>query len=316
MGYGTAQELLMLRRQAIRYSPDVVVLAFFPGNDVYDNWPPLQSLFPAESLGPRPFFYYQDGRLQVDKSFRSAPHSLEVSERAVYGSRLRRLLWHFRIWQLLYHLHYSGPLAAVWIAARTIEKAWTSGGALSDRFANVERSDRLVLNPPSGKAWRDAWRVTEGLVSETADEAQEAHARFLLVVLSESLQAYPGRAAREALLRNAGVKDPFYPNKRLAALARSRGFAVLSLGEPLQKYADEHKVFLHGFANVVAGVGHLNEAGHEITGDMIAERICAMVAPPRSTAASRAPAAPPETWRRRRDESLTRATERRRSSDP
>src|SRR5262249_33075909 len=36
-GYGTADELLTLRERAWRYQPDMVLLAFFPGNDVRNN---------------------------------------------------------------------------------------------------------------------------------------------------------------------------------------------------------------------------------------------------------------------------------------
>src|SRR6266487_1909597 len=54
-GYGTAQELLTLRHRAWSYSPDIVLLAFFPGNDVRNNSKVLE----PEKL--RPFFVIRDG---------------------------------------------------------------------------------------------------------------------------------------------------------------------------------------------------------------------------------------------------------------
>ncbi|HVT18767.1 MAG TPA: hypothetical protein VHQ90_21610 [Thermoanaerobaculia bacterium] len=36
-GYGTAQELLTLRHEVWRYAPDLVLLAFYTGNDVRNN---------------------------------------------------------------------------------------------------------------------------------------------------------------------------------------------------------------------------------------------------------------------------------------
>ncbi len=36
-GYGTGQELIVLRRKAWKYRPDIVLLAFFTGNDVRNN---------------------------------------------------------------------------------------------------------------------------------------------------------------------------------------------------------------------------------------------------------------------------------------
>src|SRR3954451_24733872 len=37
-GYGTAQELLMLREKVFKYSPDLVLLVFTTNNDVSDNF--------------------------------------------------------------------------------------------------------------------------------------------------------------------------------------------------------------------------------------------------------------------------------------
>ena len=48
--YGTTQELLTLRHTVWSYSPDIVILAFFTGNDIRDNSPAL-------SNDPRPYFF-------------------------------------------------------------------------------------------------------------------------------------------------------------------------------------------------------------------------------------------------------------------
>ena len=45
-GYGTAQELITLRRHIWDYSPDIVLLAAFLGNDITNNLPELNSLNP------------------------------------------------------------------------------------------------------------------------------------------------------------------------------------------------------------------------------------------------------------------------------
>ncbi|MBI4206766.1 MAG: SGNH/GDSL hydrolase family protein [Betaproteobacteria bacterium] len=62
-GYGTAQQLLTLRRRVWEYAPDLVLVAFFPGNDVRNN---------SRALEPdrlRPFFVIKDGQLALDDSF-------------------------------------------------------------------------------------------------------------------------------------------------------------------------------------------------------------------------------------------------------
>jgi hypothetical protein len=66
-GYGTAQEFQMLRHYVWAYDPQIVVLAFYPGNDVQNNSKEL------EPDGARPFFHLRDGKLVRDDSFREHP---------------------------------------------------------------------------------------------------------------------------------------------------------------------------------------------------------------------------------------------------
>ena len=63
-GYGTAQELITLQKKVWAYAPDLVILAFFNGNDVINNSRAL------EYDQYRPFFVYKDGKLVADMSFR------------------------------------------------------------------------------------------------------------------------------------------------------------------------------------------------------------------------------------------------------
>ena len=62
--YGTAQELITLRRFAWDYSPDIVLLAFVE-NDFRDNL--------KISGKVRPYFTLEDGTLLLDNSFREEP---------------------------------------------------------------------------------------------------------------------------------------------------------------------------------------------------------------------------------------------------
>ncbi|GIW39873.1 MAG: hypothetical protein KatS3mg076_0450 [Candidatus Binatia bacterium] len=42
--YGTAGELLFFRERGVRFDPDLVLLAFYPGNDVLNNSPELEDV--------------------------------------------------------------------------------------------------------------------------------------------------------------------------------------------------------------------------------------------------------------------------------
>ena len=63
-GYSTAQELMTLRYHVWDYQPDLVMLAFYAGNDLSNNSPNLEH----DHL--RPYFVYKDGQLVADMSFR------------------------------------------------------------------------------------------------------------------------------------------------------------------------------------------------------------------------------------------------------
>jgi len=62
--YSTAQELITLRNNVWQYDPDIILLAFYSGNDVSDNSKKLSR------KNYRPFFYYENNTIKLDNSFR------------------------------------------------------------------------------------------------------------------------------------------------------------------------------------------------------------------------------------------------------
>src|ERR1043166_8179363 len=65
-GYGTAQELLTLREQVWKYSPDIVLLAVTTNNDITDN---VRALKRTDEI---PYFVYKENRLTLDDSFKDS----------------------------------------------------------------------------------------------------------------------------------------------------------------------------------------------------------------------------------------------------
>ena len=61
--YGTGQELLTLQHVVSRFEPDVVLLAFYPSNDVSTN----SNKFQPDNA--RPYFSLHEGDLVLDRSF-------------------------------------------------------------------------------------------------------------------------------------------------------------------------------------------------------------------------------------------------------
>ena len=240
--YGTAQELLTLRERVWQYQPDIIVLAFLTGNDIRNN---------SRKLDPylnRPYFRLEGRSLVLDGEFRDWQASRRVYLSIVHRSAL--LLWLDRL---------RGRLT----------KAWRD-----DRPPAEAGVDERVYKEPSNPDWEEAWTITELLLFEINREVAKHGAELLIVTLSNGIQVHPDRSIREGFAQQIGVSDLFYPDHRIADFGEANGISVLSLAPLFQKYADEHRVFLHGFDNGQLGLGHWNEKGHALAGEVVAQRLC------------------------------------------
>jgi hypothetical protein len=249
-GYGTAQELITLQRKVWSYSPDIVVLAIFLGNDLRNNSVVL------EGNQCRPFWMYDGDRMQLIGPFIDSP-SFKLWCMARFDYRDLRLLDLFtNSWEIVKGGH---------------------GGPTADH--PVERAiNYSIYTPPTSQSWRDAWRITEGLIAAMRDECVHHGAMFLALTEDTGIQVWPLRTTRDKFQKRLGVSDLFYPDRRIAELGQRDGFEVLTLAQPLQRYAEEHHVFLHGFKTGPKGFGHWNETGHAVAGHLIAQKLCSMIA--------------------------------------
>lgn len=262
-GYGTAQELITLRREAWQYSPDLVLLTVTLGNDLRDNSPAL-------SLdGARPFFVYHGDQLVLDDSMLTARNDsfrFRLQESA-FGRAIAGLLRHLRVVQLLDKIRRS-------LAERRVLR--DRAKLIFNRPGNTLAEpgiDEMIYYEPTDPIWREAWRVTEGTIALMHDEVKHHGAQLLVVTLTSAPQVNPDAVKQQALLQSHGLSDLFYPERRIKALGEREGIAVLNLAPLFQSYAQTHKVFLHGFGDSL-GTGHWNQAGHRLAGEVISERIC------------------------------------------
>jgi len=258
--YGTAQELISLEREVWRFSPDLVVLAVFTGNDIRNNSVVL------EGDKCRPFYVYRGGKPVLGGPFEDS-WWFHLGCMARFESR------HFQVLNLLGDAR-SGLRAYLRArrAAGATPRAKPAGAALAEPGVND-----LIYRAPATPVWQEAWRVTEDEIEAAHREAERHGAGFLVVTLANPSQDSPDAAAREAYQKWIGVSDLFYPDERIAQLGRRDGFEVLNLARTIQDYAQGHHVYLHGFPNTGAGQGHWNELGHELAGDLIAGKLCEML---------------------------------------
>ena len=267
-GYGTAQELLTLRQKVWAYSPDLVILAFTTYNDVYDN---SRTLSKTEEV---PYFSYRNGELVEDVGFRE---SKTYRQRDSQINRLGRWFHNrLRTVQLIHYLQFVGKLRLTdWRNKRKLAETQSQTAEKEPAIRNAEDIgiDNMIYVEPRDENWKEAWHITEGLVQRTRDEVKEKGAKFLLVSLSNAIQVYPDQNVRQRFLQHIGSDTIFYPNLRLKALAGREQIDFLDLAAPMQSYADQNRVFLHGFGSDI-GNGHWNAAGHSLAADLIAQHMC------------------------------------------
>ena len=249
-GYGTAQQLIMLRKKVWDYNPDIVVLSFFIGNDVINNSPKL------EYDRYRPFFVYDaNGKLVPDMGFRNL-RPIDRNDKAVsFIDRMPSLI-----------VNNSRILQVIKKVDLDMKKRQLSGDFTALSTKN--------FNPPQDAAWREAWRVTEGLIVTMRNEVVQKKADFLLVTIGDPIQVGRDVKIRKDFTTQNNIQDLFYPDRRLEQLGAREGFRVLSLAEQFQGYTEKYQVCAHGFDNSVPCGGHWNELGHRLASIKINQNLC------------------------------------------
>lgn len=261
-GYGTAQELIVMREKVWKYSPDMVVLLMTTNNDITDNSPVFRH-------NPIPFFVYRNDVLTLDDSFRSS--NKFVFQNSAIGRWLVRLKNNLRIVQAIGEIH---------VAIKHRYKKWkprSSNSTVSAGQAAAPMTelgiDSQIYKPPADPDWKAAWSVTEGIIGRMKSEIENKGAKFLIITGSNGVQVLPKMKEREGFEKRLGVEDLYYPDKRIADFGRSNSIPVITLAPVLGDYAAREKTYLHGFGENI-GYGHWNQLGHRIAGDTIAQKIC------------------------------------------
>jgi hypothetical protein len=247
-GYGTTQELLTLQHDVWKYSPDLILLAVTTGNDISDNYRPLKR---ADYV---PYHVFRGTELVLDSSFLT---SNGYRSRKRWTRQLSGVIQHSRLAQLLNRVRSQ---------QRT--------GALQRAEADAVPGDEVGLRdevevPPTTEAWREAWRVTEGILGLMNEECRRHHTPLAMVTLTRGIQVTPLRERKERFLNQLGVKDLYYPERRLRDFGNKNGIPVFNLAPIMAAQAEERQVFFHAFHDSL-GVGHWNEEGHRVAGELMA----------------------------------------------
>ncbi len=255
-GHGTAQQRLTFQHNVMKYTPDFVLLAFFTGNDVWNNERAL------DGHEDRVYFILDNGTLKLDDS---NTKSNRFKSKMLWRNSFNTIINASRLFQLVreFSSRAKGLLRGKKASRKVI-------------FDPTSR-DYDIFKVPSTPAWRRAWATTEALLLALRDDVSSAGAEFWITNLVAPVQVYPDINVRQEFAHALGVENLDYPDHRIAKFAKRHMIPAVTLLAPLRAYADTYKEFLHGFKNTRMGTGHWNETGHRVAGEQLGNALCARI---------------------------------------
>ncbi len=214
--YGTTHELFVYRTFVKPLRPKIVLLFFFPGNDVKDNSCELTGMYDEPISGP--CGYISDNKVIWNTSFDRADH--------VRGqNRLKRFL---RRNCRLCLLGYRVLKFDIW-------NRYKDGGI--PFLFNTFRTD-----PPNSlkKPWREGWKITTEAIVQLNSEVKSAGGKLFIVTVPEYFAVVPDwkKSFRQTTGLNEPPKDfdPLLVEKRLETLGKEHGIEVLNLAPYFNDY--------------------------------------------------------------------------------
>lgn len=253
-GFGTADEYLRYLEFGATYNPDLVILAFFTGNDFRNN----SRFLSRDRIG----FYFefdQEQQLVLDRSLidayeKSLTYSRRIFQELKTRSHLVSLISE-RVY-LLRHQIQDGRMEQTEVGNSVCDSAKCLS-LFSD--LNIYRHDL----PPQ---WDMAVEATKGIILKFKKSVEINGARFLLLVLSNAEQVHPDLAA-DLNARYSFTWDYDQPDRILEEFANEKNILFLRLMPTFRKYHIETGQYLHGFAPPYKG--HWNKTGHQVAADVI-----------------------------------------------
>jgi hypothetical protein len=253
-GYGATQQLLTLRHHVLPFSPDAVLLAFFPGNDIRNN---LRQLELDQS---RPYFVRDGESYRLDRSFLNSTAYVTASSN--YESVKSAIVNRSNLLQILMHTKQTWGNERLSVIDPNDANAATS--ALRDSVADSLYAYGLFKK----KSEREAWATTEWALSQIANEARLQAIPFFMLTVSTPAQLWPSAKLRDMVFRAESIEEPFYAEQRLESLCRDLNVDFLPLASRLQTHVDKSGEWLHGFSNSGIGFGHWNPTGHRLAAEI------------------------------------------------
>lgn len=260
VGAGTGEQLLRFKHQGAPFQPDLVVLAFFAGNDYEEN------ALVCSGVNNRPYFRQGAQGLELDNSFYAGRRG-----------RLRAMLWFLRQKSALFDGLYRQTKLVLnrgfW-AQREVKQSSAPNASFSDLFVDGLKQSRyhqsqLLLKdyPPY---LQECTQITFALLKEFQREAAAAGSQFLVVIIPIDYQVQTDMIKPEVFAEYPLERDK--PVRLVADFLRREGMAHFSLLAMLRRSYEKDKKNSYGFSGSLRG--HMNQWGHRLFSGALENHLC------------------------------------------
>jgi len=243
--FGTDNELLYYLHEGSKYRADLILLAFFTGNDVMENHHELIGLR-GVPYPRKPYFELVDGRLVV------RDHPLPPERTIVRWKRDLRQLLERRA--ALYRL----------LSALALPRQASAAAPPALQGLNAQLAVYLKESP---ERWRQAWRITRGLLLRLRQAVEANGSRFGVIVVNDRVEV-ADQYWQWVFSGNSGLDpadfDRDRPDRLLTAFLERRGIRTIRLLDAFRARFGEA-----GTPGFFSWDGHWDVPGHELAADAI-----------------------------------------------
>ena len=262
-GFGTDREYLTLKYIGLMYHPDLVILAFYTGNDVRNNYVEFENrychVYQDEniSLNMRPFFIIDESGELEELPFQvpAAAIASTGNEGNDNGNLIFDFLKKFRSPSYLYSKIKD-------FQRQKVSKGYKVNGVPIDYY---------VYAPDYSADWQEAWNITKALILKVDEKSKEKGAQLLLVSLTDRKQVH-NEYWQKALATHPEMNNMYWdlekPEKILTDFSAENNINYLPLLTPFKEYVNRTNEKVHGHYD-----GHWNANGHKLAAELIYKKL-------------------------------------------
>lgn len=230
----TGQELVLYRKLVWRYQPDIVLLAFFVGNDLTDNSRRLTSA--------RRIYFDLDDKGGV----RQLPYLAAASSLSGWLNQHSRLYVWYRIFR-----------------TRSRERVREMRGRSASRF--------LIFNTADNEDLDHAWELTRRLLAEFRNQVSDRGSQLAVAVIPSGPQIYDDLWAEvlSAAGRDAAVFDRDHPEHTLGDICRELEVPCATMTDDIREAAETGPESLDERLFYDQGRAHFTDAGNRLAAEVL-----------------------------------------------